>query len=168
MPRLPVFNDAGAVVSRFVRQALPSVMQSGVGVHEGHMAFARGKYFSVDFIMHPGIHGEGPAGLLLDANDIPIGPSGSGPLYLSRRVAEGLAATGTTGAMLLAFRDIGWLSISAFVVVADFGDKIDFRSFAPYGVRELARAAAVRKMWSSWASCDNPADDGVDPKEPIW
>eukprot|EP00959_Pyramimonas_sp_CCMP1952_P113903 2381800-Pyramimonas_sp.AAC.1 len=68
--------------------------------------------------------------------------------------------------MLLALRDIGWRSVSAIVVGTGLSDKIDFRSFAPYSVRELARAAAVRKMWSS-SSRGNPADDGMDPKEPI-
>eukprot|EP00959_Pyramimonas_sp_CCMP1952_P140384 2937710-Pyramimonas_sp.AAC.1 len=37
---------------------------------------------------------------------------------------------------------------------------------APVSVRDLARAAAVRRMWGSWASRPNPADDGMAPKAP--
>eukprot|EP00959_Pyramimonas_sp_CCMP1952_P140749 2945655-Pyramimonas_sp.AAC.1 len=102
----------------------------------------------MDFIMHAGAHGRGPAGLLLDATDCPMGPPGSGPLYLSRHVAEGMAEASAsrppsaeslgTSAMddrsSFAGLKTSAGALSAFVVVTDLGDKIDFRSHAPLSV----------------------------------
>eukprot|EP00959_Pyramimonas_sp_CCMP1952_P218047 4560441-Pyramimonas_sp.AAC.1 len=50
---------------------------------------------------------------------------------------------GTAGAMLLSLFAVGWRSVSAFVVVTEIGDMLDFRTDAPISARELAGAAAV-------------------------
>eukprot|EP00959_Pyramimonas_sp_CCMP1952_P109757 2295945-Pyramimonas_sp.AAC.1 len=74
---------------------------------------------------------------------------------------------GTTGAMLLSLRSLGWRSTSAFVFITKRGERLDLRVDAPLTVRDLARAAGVRKMWTMWAARPNPAYEGMNPKEPL-
>eukprot|EP00959_Pyramimonas_sp_CCMP1952_P323333 6765863-Pyramimonas_sp.AAC.1 len=62
---------------------------------------------------------------------------------------------------------VGWRFVSAFVVVTALGDMLDFRIDAPFSARELARAAAVRKLRAQRAKRTNPADDGIGPEGPI-
>ena len=194
--RFRAVRQAGRLSTRFVRQAVPPAMTYGVGVHGAPPQLIDQMRRTLRQSWHtPGSGTSAWITSCLQSSiySDPQVTAWTAPVHqwalLHRdcavpdgvlqkawqrqiRVVYGCSkpwtrVSGPAGATLLALRDLKWTTSAAHLIKTDQGFTLDLTRVAPSSVLNLAREAALRRLWESWAARPLGSAEPMKDREPL-